>query len=351
MGKVLSVLLGVIWMFGAVEAPAHAGPAAFQMSAVPEGSSWFCFTWRDRFNARDRAATCARTEERCEARRASIVSDSNEYTTLVSGCREQAKAAVVTYFDVMEDDWGAWALPSSQECASTRVFLGRDRDKRNLSACRLVGAVVPPPAPFQPEALEAGDAWFCARRASDLRACQRTRRGCEDMVVPDVGADDTVSDGADDRCAARPQLVASAFTARGLDGVLTGLAFATPSACAAVHHRIVDLMWTEVSACKPVGTTATPPLDRARLAGASGWSCYTLDGADGQRGSCSRSADVCVGALGLAGTDEQVAQGCARMAAAHAHERSGALFAFPTRALCLESARVSAGASRCEVVP
>src|SRR5690606_28827496 len=91
-------------------------------AAIPPGSGWYCFESRSKWNPRDGAGRCYRDADTCHAHQQEIVDDSNEYATEVTSCRAQAKAAVVTYFDVMQDSWRAWPIPSSKLCGKTRAY-------------------------------------------------------------------------------------------------------------------------------------------------------------------------------------------------------------------------------------
>jgi hypothetical protein len=89
----------------------EANPAAFRMSEVPHGQSWHCFWERDRFDPNNRAAGCYRSESACEQYRSEREENASE-TTEITACREQAKSAALTYFNVMHDKWRFWALPT-----------------------------------------------------------------------------------------------------------------------------------------------------------------------------------------------------------------------------------------------
>lgn len=325
---------------GVAEPAKRAGASA----AIPLGSGWHCFQSQSKWNARDRSGNCFRESERCEARRENLASESNEYSTEITACRAQAKAAIVTYFDVMHDSWLAWALPSTDLWNETRQYLQRSRDHRSISRCQLVGDRLAPPARVNLDAIPAGEVWHCSRTglcSRDPTECLGWQRsGATDETSPGDNVV-TASHVARNRC--RTQTRAAVLTGGGADGMPLFAAFVSTEACQAVRGRAVST-FTQVSACTVVGAIARPAADRSLIPDGNSWFCYE----SANEGLCERTEADCESLRGLG--DSADAKPCHAVTSAVVRTDDGEVFAYPTKQWCERRMTASPTSSRCESV-
>lgn len=308
-------------------------------NGVAPGYGWYCVTVHEEFDPRDRGASCFRALETCERMRDRMGEDDGSAPTIVGDCIAQRKAAVVTYFDTMNDATTSWALPSTELCQETRRAVQRNPDNRRVSACQLFGDLPFPAGPFQAARVEPGAGWYCSAGSQRVHACARTREACEAM--------------GGTRCAPQPKAVAVTWTPsseadEGLDRATgaswDGVAVFRNSGDCARLRALVSVRRTDTSPCTPVGAVGGPPADRARIAEGASWAC-ARDGAV----STGQVPDTCYRALAscrdIFGDDA-----CEPSATAFVTTTVDTYFAFATRAPCEQYAARVPGASRCEVV-
>jgi len=301
-------------------------------SAIPFGDTWHCYRVEHKYNRIDRSAACVRTAEICEAGRERMQDESNE----VSACVEQAKASVVTYFDVMRDEWRFWAHPSTESCAETRRFLAKSPDNRHIANCQLVGKRLPAPTKFRPEAIDPGDAWYC--QSSKLRACSRDQAACEQLGIEDGG----------DAASCTRQAKVSAFTARNSSGNFVAISFASSSVCTAARDSVA-LSWNDVSACAAVGAITRPRVDRSLVPTGNAWSCYTFNDATGVGGWCTRDADECNSHREIDDASKNPTA-CIKVDSVFVRTADATAYAYPTVETCEKRMRAAADGSRCELL-
>lgn len=304
----IGVVAIVVCTFGV--ASADGGSAA-----IPAGADWYCFALKSMYPGGPRTSVCRRAEGTCNEHRNTITPDA---VSEVSECVQQAKAAVVTYFDVMKDQWQSWAAASSEDCAQLRRFLAESRDHKQISGCQLVGAVYPAPAAFKAPLVPPGRDWFCATDGD--RACSRS----------------SCIEGQS--CA--KQSKASAFTSTEA-GTPNAWSFRTSSDCERARRAVV-FTDDEVSACAPIGATAiaVPP--------GVGWYCYRV-GDNAAEGGCHREEDACARMKTYDEHNRQLhPEACIKTAEAFGFVRDGDYDVVGSEAMC--KARMSATGihGRCE---
>jgi hypothetical protein len=264
------------------------------------GADWYCFRLANIYTGVG-PSICHRTEDQCSQHRDSVTPGP---TDELSGCAHQAKAAVVTYFDVMHDRWNSWASATSDECARVRRTLAQSQDNKQISSCQLVGVVNPPPAPFKSAVVPPGEEWFCTTDGD--RLCSR-------------------SPCVDGESCAR-QVKASAFTSSE-SGTPNAWAYRAPADCERVRQANL-FSADEVSACTLVGATtiAAPP--------GNGWYCYRV-GDNANEGSCHREADACDRMRNFDERNRQLNPGpCVKAVEAFGFVREGAYVMVGSEAMC-----------------
>lgn len=301
-------------------------------SPIPFGVSWHCFQTRAKYDPSDRAAVCVRNADECDTRR-ERQSDRADEMVEVGSCREQAKASVLTYFDVMQDEMRFWALPSTEECQATRAFLLRSRDNQRVSGCQLVGKTLPPPGRFGTDLVPPGEGWYCLSAAHKIRGCRRDEASCKGLV-----------DDVDTATCVKLQK-ASVFTGRDDQGVRRSLSLATTDQCNALRD-LAAVGWSDVSLCTIIGDTPRPPIDRTLIPDGAGWYCYTAKARTG--GECGRALDDCEGLRALASTNEP--SECKKAASVTARTQDGMFYAYPTLIGCHRDVEGETTSSRCESI-
>lgn len=174
-GKAVAAFLCVACVWIPSLPIAFARPSKPPADLIPAGRAWWCYAAWATYNPRDRASVCVRSETECNKRQAASDDDPGDEST---ECRRQAKAAVVTYFDVMNDEWRMWATESTRDCKDTRRFLTRG-DTTAISQCKLVGATFLKPLRFQANAVPGGSTWHCYVGADGkFGQCFRSEEQC-----------------------------------------------------------------------------------------------------------------------------------------------------------------------------
>lgn len=263
---------------------------------IPYGDRWFCTPISG-------VSVCSRSQSTCESK-----SDGND-------CREQAKASVVTFFDVMQEDWNAVALGSTQACGLIRKVLTKDPDKKSVSTCQLVGRKLPPPAKLASKAIPGGTAWFCA---SDGTPCFRDEAEC------------TSAPEGKDGCKKLPHVWL--YTASETMTGLTFYGFASSKLCQDARDENVFLQ-DEVSSCTNIGATTGPPVTK-------GWFCF--EGTK-EAGHCLRTQEDCDARRAYDLRRDYGPGECAHEDRAYAFLNRGEPEGYPTFKEC-EAARVAAKA-------
>jgi hypothetical protein len=270
-------------------------------SAIPPGDAWFCFSGRSRLHVDDRAGLCLRDPDDCERAHAEAESaiggpggDSD-----VTPCRQQAKAAVFTYFSATDDGWRALPTPSTELCALERRTYAKDADNSKVSACRLVGAVDGPLDSLAAPRFPVGDQWACAE---DGR-CDRDLDMCKKKDYVDAPA-----------------------------------AYASRARCEKANEEAWQHGTALSRVCVEVGVVLRPGISPTRLPAGRGWFCST-----GPDARCTRTTDDC----------QKLGSPCKTTRSAFAHDAGGAAGAvdmFPTLAACEAVMKKTATGSRCQPV-
>jgi hypothetical protein len=314
-------------------------------AAIPAGAAWFCYTTTNEWNPSDRAARCVRTEAACNALRERSDESPTIAPALVSECREQKKAAVVTYFDVMQDTVQAWALPTSDECDATRKFLLKSRDFKRVSGCTLVGERVFPPGRFDAQRTARGVDWFCTNHRH-TNACSRDRDVCNK-------ASDEVQQGS--TCVSQKRAVAltwDSLVANYTFGATTSMqasgigVFRSNSDCESFRKHFGAIV--RYSACTVVGAVEGQSPAASELPEGTDWSCWRPASRESTSETCFRDVADCE-----ARVSEQVANNstprpkCTPKKDAWLYTTMGNYFAFDNAETCRRAAGNDEYASKC----
>lgn len=130
-------------MYSSVEAePRRAKPPknGLRMDAIASGDGWWCFT---ALTDHGTSSSCTRNEARCV-----IDADEREAmkgVTGVSKCTFQAKAATVTYYLKLHDQFASMSFASFDHCKELHQWIVNDmrNDISQASQCVAVGAIKP----------------------------------------------------------------------------------------------------------------------------------------------------------------------------------------------------------------
>jgi hypothetical protein len=301
---------------------------------VPAGGSWFCFSGHARYNPRDRASECFRREEDCQEAQALQAEDEE---AVVEECRYQAKAALITYFDVMQDAWRAWAMASTSDCKDmSRILKGRD--VRALSPCRLVGITEGVRLQLQVGWVPGGASWYCPVGSAGGE-CHRGQEKCEGALE------------AGGTCRAQRIAFVVAWRDEGDVAAGTVAAFANAAACKAARTDLLQ-PGVEVSDCRPIKDLPRPPMPAGDVPAGVGWSCYSAEDSASLDGTCARTSDACLSRRKSDVDAQRAVSDCAPRARAFGvHLPSRGVAVFPTLALCEAEAKTDDEASRCEALP
>lgn len=321
-------------------------------SPIPTGSGWWCYTSHDQFNVADRAGRCFRHESDCNAARGAWP-DADMPTAVVSECREQKNAAVVTYYDVMHDEDMAWVMPSSDLCAETRTYLSRDRDVQRISSCKLVGDLEPPPSLFRVAAVPPGTGWYCTHGTGGLSGCSRSPSVCD--------AARNLGNGTRGSCALQKNAVAMTWPEylvsdlsfqAGLNMPSHGFgAFGTTTDCEWWRKHWAPIWSGGLSVCTRVGDVEYPPVDSTQLPEGTGWSCLpaAIKLADPHRDTCFRRAEECRTALPEV-TNDVGDSACVTTPSAYVFSTPQGYFAYRTAVECHNGQLVESTPSRCSPI-
>lgn len=326
------VAVGLVALVAGLRTASAEQPPPMPRGLVPAGGSWFCFSGHTRYNPRDRASACFRREEDCQEAQASQAG--NEEAE-VGECRYQARASVVTYFDVMQDEWRAWAMATTSDCKSVSKLLKGGGDVRAISSCRLVGVTEGARMQLKVDWVPGGTSWYCPMGSAGGE-CQRGQEKCEAAL--DAG-------GA---CKAQRVAFVVAWRDEGEVGPPTAIAaFANAAACKAARTEVLQPR-VEVSECRPIKDLPRPPMPAADVPPGVGWSCYMAEDSASLDGTCARTSAGCISRRGSDVEAKKTVSECVPSARAFAvHLPSRGVASFPTLALCEAEAKTDDEASRC----
>lgn len=192
---------------------------------VPPGTTWWC-------QPATADSVCFRDEEACKAN-----------LRVGVDCYEQKKAAAMTFYSVMDDDWILLVMSSMAECKAAKRSVERQRDDfRRASQCKIVGAVAyPRQGSFELAAVEAGPGWACPSKP-DAGYCMRTAFRCVETLAKGSGAE----------CKQAGE--AFIFTYRELSTMaFQAVASSTAKECELERRQhLRDKAVAQVSACQPL---------------------------------------------------------------------------------------------------
>lgn len=320
---------------GKGKGPPPPSPPKQPANLVPYGNDWSCFqaTKPDAEPPR-----CERTEAACRATRSTMAVPS-----IMTDCRQQETASVLTYYDPARSAWRFIASPDDDGCLALRRGLVATKAYAKIGFCEEIGRRFPAPSKLQTSAITPGKAWWCldlpepAPRGARPQ-CVRTVSACEELIRRNGlrGA----------KCKDRPNALVLTFRD---DNGWGYTASATGVACNAYRDDLL-LAASDVSACTVVAEVQRPSLDRKLLPRGSGWMCFA--GADPAQkvGSCARTAKDCSAQFELDRYVLGTSQGCRTQRTAWARATGNQLVAFPTAALCEAHVEAHPDGSRCEAV-
>lgn len=186
--RTLSAIVGLLTLSTILALPRSASAdrgTRLRRSAIPSGGAWYCYSFHDKYDIKDRASSCYRTKRKCRNARKDLEEDLNSGISAYDfqPCSEQARAAVYTWYDVMHDAWFYNASAAMNDCVGARK-LGAKKplDHKHLSSCRPVGRIKPHnPSHFMNRVVPEGKDWSCFQVIyGDLlwSACLRSHASC-----------------------------------------------------------------------------------------------------------------------------------------------------------------------------
>jgi hypothetical protein len=318
---------------------------------IPAGQGWFCYEAHAEYNPQDRSGRCFRSEEDCNAGRGTY--DRNP-SSVVSECRPQKNAAVVTYYDVMRELEVAWPVPSSELCTETRAYLLHSKDNQRVSACRLVGDLEPPPGPFRSDMAPPGSTWYCTHAPGYLSLCSRVAATCAEAAK-------ALGDGAARSCTQQKNVAALTWGDNEVSDLgfaaATNMrahnfgAFGSSADCERWRKRWAPIWQDGLSLCRRVGDVEYPPQDRSQFPEGNEWQCLPDSVTPAVKGqdTCFRRSRDCQDAVrnGVGESDETT---CRTTASAYLFTTANAFFAFRTAAECKATQELRDDSSRCGAV-
>lgn len=173
-------LLLVAVVYGDASADKRSKKAGLHRKVIDAGDRWFCLAYQ--FGATSDAG-CVRDEDVCDAVVDELRAD-NPYAD-ISGCNEQPKAAVFTFFNVLEDRYEYRALPTFAVCKlMRRAVASSPEDARQVSSCHAVGKIKPPKEPKRKP--RTGPSGYCVTvRDADTerQQCKSSVYDCEEVAT------------------------------------------------------------------------------------------------------------------------------------------------------------------------
>jgi len=315
---------------------------------TPTGVGWYCSTASNKYNARDKAGRCFRSEETCNAFQAQIA-EADLLGSLITDCRAQKNAAALTYFDVMDEVTRFEAVPSTAMCNELRKSLVRNKDNQRVSACKLVGDRIPKPGTFNADAVPKGKDWYCTNRDKpSLDVCRRNEATCKELD------DEACTKQVNAFALTWPRSSASedAFLAEtDTPGHGLGL-FRSAADCKRFRDQVAGFS-EGVSPCTPVTTVETAgAADRSLFPEGTGWFCYALAKVPQgwNRDICFRDESTCNQMREDVIKMKHDPRECAPAMKAYGFTSQKWFFAFPTKDQCDQVAAADEFASRCEPV-
>jgi hypothetical protein len=320
---------------------------AFADDPIPPGHGWFCYQVSNEYVASDRSGRCFRSLEDCTASREDWP-DTVTATSTLTECRFQKNAAVVTYFDIMQDQRRAWPLPSSSLCEETRRYLAKSKDNKSISSCQLVGDRALPRAAFNAAAMPDGKNWYCTRDAKRLNACSRDEDECTQAAMG--GSSCTKQDVAVavtwDESATSDNFFEAVTRISASDiGV-----FRSKADCDIYVSKSSSVI-AGLSQCTPIGAKEQPPNEALFPAG-TGWYCFSdyVVPKDWSQDTCFRTEKKCEATRDEVSRQAATPGKCAKATTAFAYTDSANFFALRTLEECRRVARNSDSTSGCSAV-
>lgn len=302
---------------------------------VPTGGGWHCF--------QDGVSGCYRSYGECEMTRDEIAPHAAE-------CTFQSKAAVLTFFDIMKDQWRSWATSSMSHCRQISKFLRSSGDARSISKCVIVGKRPGSTIPFNPTRVPGGAVWFCT--VGDPALGSRGARE-EDGVCFRSGAECISQIMGRGECKEQVKALALSISQTGVDGLEEAVVvFSSLPRCNAARGLWRYEPRTNVSPCREVGAVARRPFDPASAPPGSGWYCYVSKDSVSLTGTCARTEEDCELQRGSDVASSRAPGPCETAPNAFAvniPNRGTAVY--PTAALCEQEALAAKDASACGDVP